>query len=151
MKPRSLIRHRYSQAHDLAAVVLVATACGLTGTLANAQGDNLVTAAARGDLPAVSALLKSGADVNAPKPFKYSMNTTALIEASSSGHLEVVQALLAAKADVNAKATSNVYGEVTALMLASDNGHLELVQALLAARADVDAKSSDGVTALYLA
>jgi hypothetical protein len=69
------------QTHRLAAVVFAATACGCTGALADTQSDNLVAAAERGDLPAVNALLKSGADVNARGYTKY-FSTTALIEAS---------------------------------------------------------------------
>ena len=132
-------RHRYGQAHGLAAVLL-AVVCGVTGPLANAQSDDLVTAAGRGDLPAVNALLRAGADGNDTR------NTvlgpmTALMEASSNGHLEVVQALLAAKADVNATRGRNSKDRVTALALASQNGHLNVVRALLAANADVNAGS----------
>src|SRR5580692_12368643 len=120
MKPGIFIR-RSIQAHRLAAVVLVATACGLTGTLANAQSNDLVTAAQRGDLPAVNALLRSGVDVNASRTV--SDPTTALVAASEQDHLEVVQALLAANADVNARAGRGEDG-MTALMLASVQGHL---------------------------
>ena len=140
-------RHRDGQAHRLAAVVLVATACGFTGTLANAQSNDLITAAGRGDLPAVNALLKAGADVNDAKN-TFSGPTTALMEASSNGHLEVVQALLAAKADVNATRGRNSKDGDTALTLALLNDHLNVVQALLAAKADVRAGS---IPALYVA
>ena len=145
MKPDIFTRLHYSQAHRLAAVMFAAMACGFTGTLANAQSNDLITAAGRGDLPAVNALLKAGADVNDDK------NTvlgpaTALTEASSNGHLEVVQALLGAKADVNAKRGRNGKDGDTALTLASLNGHLNVVQALLAAKADVSAGS---IPALY--
>lgn len=139
--------HRYGQAYRLAAVVLVATACGFTGTLANAQSNDLIAAAGRGDLPAVNALLKAGADVNDDKTTVLGP-TTALMEASSNGHLEVVQALLAAKADVNATRGSNSKDGATALTLAVLNGHLNVVQALLAAKADVNAGSRP---ALYVA
>jgi ankyrin repeat protein len=138
MKLGIFTRHHYSQAHRLAAVMLAAMACGVTGTFANAQSSDLITAAGRGDLPAVNALLKAGADVNDTKN-TVSGPTTALMEASSSGHLEVVQALLAAKADVNAKQGRNSKDGDTALTLAARKGHLEVVQALLAAKADVNA------------
>ena len=142
-------RHRYRQAHRLAAVVLFATTCSFIGTFAEAQGDDLVAAAGRGDLPAVNALLRSQVDVNARRSLKYVGGTTALIEASSNGQLGVVQALLAANADVNAK---RAYPEdQTALTLASQKGHLEVVQALLSAKADPDTKCCTGVTALFLA
>jgi hypothetical protein len=68
---RYFTRPRYRQAYRLAAVAVVATACGFTGgftgTLANAQSDDLISAAERGDLPAVNALLTSRADVNVRK------------------------------------------------------------------------------------
>jgi serine/threonine-protein phosphatase 6 regulatory ankyrin repeat subunit B len=146
--------HRYSQAHGLAALMLTAMACGFNGTLANAQSNDLFTAAGRGDLLAVNALLqKAGADVNDAKNTALGP-TTALMEASSNGHLEVVQALLAAKPDVNATRGPNpslkvqLGDGVTALGLASRNAHLNVVQALLAANADVNAGS---VPALYYA
>ena len=123
-------RHRYGQAPRLAAVMLAAMACGFTGTLANAQSNDLITAAGRGDLSAVNALLKAGADVNDDKNTA-SGPTTALMEASSNGHLEVVQALLAAKADVNA-------GSIPALYYATAVGNLDMVRVLLAAKPDLD-------------
>lgn len=128
--------------------MLAAMACDFTGTLANAQSSDLITAAERGDLPAVNALLKAGADVNDTKNTDGGP-TTALIEASANGHLEVVQALLTAKADVNAMRVRNYSKDGdTALALASRNGHLNVVQALLAAKADVNAGS---LPALYYA
>jgi serine/threonine-protein phosphatase 6 regulatory ankyrin repeat subunit B len=122
-------------------------ACGFTGALATAQSNDLITAAGRGDLPSVNALLKAGADVNDAKN-TVSGSTTALMEASSKGHLEVVQSLLAAKADVNATRGHNSTDGDTALALATRNGHLDVVQALLAAKADVNAGS---IPALYVA
>lgn len=136
---KSRILARYGQARGLAVVALVATACGFSGILAHAQTDDLVTAAKRGDVAAVNALLKSGADVNNRK-FTFldgSGTSTALIEASFYGHLKVVQALLAAKADVDATRSEKKDGE-TALTLAVQKGHVEVVRMLLAANADVD-------------
>jgi serine/threonine-protein phosphatase 6 regulatory ankyrin repeat subunit B len=127
--------------------MLAAMACGFTGTLAIAQSNDLIDAAGRGDLPAVNALLKAGADVNDDKR-TLSGPTTALMEASSNGHLEVVQALLAAKADVNATRGHNSTDGDTALTRAVLNGHLNVVQALLAAKADVNAGS---IPPLYVA
>jgi len=123
-------------------LVIVAMACSFTGALANAQSDDLFTAAKRGDVATVNALLKSGADVNDRK-FTFldglgnGGNSTALMEASYYGHLDVVQALLAAKADVNATRSSKGDGD-TALTLAVQKGHVEVVQALLAAKANID-------------
>jgi ankyrin repeat protein len=127
--------------------MLAAMACGFTATLANAQSNDLIAAAGRGDLPAVNALLKARADVNDAKN-TVSGPTTALMEASLNGYLEVVQALLTAKADVNATRGRNSKDGDTALTLALLNGHLNVVQALLAAKADVSAGS---IPALYVA
>jgi serine/threonine-protein phosphatase 6 regulatory ankyrin repeat subunit B len=128
--------------------MFAALACVLTGSSANAQNNDLLTAAGRGDLPAVNALLNAGASVNDAKDTRLG-SITALMEASSNGHLEVVQALLAAKANVNAKRGPAVQSDCdTALALASRSGHLNVVQTLLAAKADVDAGS---VSALYCA
>ncbi len=115
---------------------------------------DLLTAAGRGDLTAVNALLqKAGADVNDAKETALGP-TTALMKAASNGHLEVVQALLGAKADVNAmrardSGPKDQLGDgATALALASQNGHLNVVQALLAAKADVN---GGAIPALYFA
>jgi ankyrin repeat protein len=131
-------RQSHSQAHGLAAVMLAATACCFIGTLANAQSSDLLGAAGRGDLPALNALLKAGADVNDARSTVLGP-TTALMEASSNGRLEVVQALLAAKANVNATRRPNSTEVDTALTLAVLNGHRDVVQSLLAAGADVNA------------
>ena len=121
----------------LAALMLAAMACG---TSANAQSNDLLTAAGRGDLPAVNALLTAGADVNEATNTVLGP-TTALMEATSKGHLAVVEALIAAKADLNATRGHKAKDGDTALVLATLNGDLSMVQALLAARADVDAGS----------
>src|SRR5262245_37987103 len=64
-------------------------------------GDELITAAKRGDVAAVTALLDKGADVNAKTPY----GVTALIAAADKGHAEVIKVLLARKADAKAKDT----------------------------------------------
>jgi hypothetical protein len=78
--------------------IVVALACVLGSTWANAQGNDLIVASINGDLSRVKALLDAKADVNA----KSGVGGTALMWASQQGHAEIVQALLAAKADVNA-------------------------------------------------
>jgi hypothetical protein len=102
---------------------------------------DLITAATRGDVAAVQALLGRGADVNGKGP----KGETALVVASQEGRRDVVQALLDKGADVNAKTNNN---NVTALMLASANGYREVVQMLLDKGADINAKASGGKTAL---
>jgi len=132
-------RHRYGQAHALAAVMLAAMACGFTGIGAYAQSDGLVSAAKRGDLSTVNRLLQAGADVNQRKFASVGGlgDATALMAASFNGSLDVVQTLLAAKADVNATLSEKKDG-ATALTLAVQEGHVDVVRALLAANADVD-------------
>lgn len=110
--------------YHLAAIALVAAACGF------AQSTDFIAAAGRGDLPAVNAFLRAGADVNQTKSTA-SGSTTALAAAASMGHLEVVQALLAAKADVNG-------GAIPALYYAAMLGNLDMVRALLAAKPNLD-------------
>ncbi len=112
-------------------------------TLADAQSNDLVSAAARGDLPAVRTLLASGADVNAKRS---SVDTrTALVFAAENGHVEVAQALLAARADVNAQDA----GGRTALWIAAASPHAELVKVLLAARPDLEIPDGLGRTPLF--
>ncbi|MGA7833268.1 MAG: ankyrin repeat domain-containing protein [Terracidiphilus sp.] len=136
-------------------------ACAITGIQANAQGGGLITAAGKGDLVQVTALLNAKTDVNV----KNYRGETALMVAAKNNHLDVVWVLLDAKADVDAK-MSNVKASwdkltrwgapseapgYTALMLASNQGYLGIVRALLDAGVDVNAKSADGYTALMAA
>jgi ankyrin repeat protein len=86
----------------------------------------LMRASENGNLQAVRALLKNGADLNA----KMIYGNTALMLAAKKGHLEVVEALLSAGADVNAPTAH------TALTLAAAGGHLDVVKTLLSAGAD---------------
>src|SRR5262245_45330761 len=122
-----------------------------TPVCAGDLGEDLLTAARKGDARTVKALLTKGAAVNA----KNSYGATALSFAADKGHLEVVKVLLQHKADVNAKDTfykfaaldwavmrSNVEivkalveagaaGADDALVTAATRGSLELVQAIL--------------------
>lgn len=122
---------------------LVVLACLLAGTRANAQGDELLDAASKGDLDRVEKLLTMGTDVNA----RSSAGGTALYGASFNGHLDVVQALLAKGADVDGTTLSRS----RPLAAASQQGHLDVVQLLLAKGADVNALNLDGLSALFLA
>ena len=102
--------------------MLLALCCVPASTWAHSGDHGLITAAGRGDLSRVKALLAAKADVND----NAGHGITALLVASQNGHQEIVQALLAAKANVNTK-TRN--GD-TALMVALQNGHQEVVQLL---------------------
>src|SRR5688572_3444629 len=118
-------------------------------------------AAERGDVAAVKALLKDGADVNAELAelliyagANLSAQTrigqyTALHLAGKSGSAAVTKALLKAGADVNVRSTNS---GVTPLHLAASSGSAETVTVLLDAKADVNAKENEaGQTPLIFA
>jgi ankyrin repeat protein len=141
---------------------------------------DLITAAMIGDNDAVKALIKLGADVNAP-----GTGRPALLWAAQNGWLEVVQTLLGAKADVNLrdnlgltaleravsvgakpamfdvllkagadvnlKYPSQIYPGRTVLMMAVADGNVPAVETLLKAKADVNLSDKSGDTALTIA
>jgi ankyrin repeat protein len=122
----------------LAAVVMTAA----VGATANAP---VADAAARGDVEAVKALLKDGADVNAPM----GDGMTALHWAAERGDLALANVLIYAGANVNAVTR---VGQYTPLHVAARTGNGAVVKALLAANAPVDARTMpSGATALHLA
>jgi hypothetical protein len=86
--------------------------------------DQLYEAVRKGDLPAVTALLDKGADVNAR--FRY--GATALFKAAERGHTEIAKLLLARGADVTVRDT---FYSATAMTWALDGGHVEVVRAIL--------------------
>ena len=112
--------------------ILTAVVCVLAITSANAQKDDLIAAALRGNLPRVRLLLDAKVDLNA----RNGDGMTALMIASQDGHADVVRALLAAKADVNAKTSHGVTAGATALLEASQHGYPDVVQVLKNAGAD---------------
>ncbi len=102
-------------------------------------------AARRGDRDAVKALLKEGADVNAPA----GDGMTALHWAAQRGDAELAGILLYGGASV---AAVTRIGHYTPLHIAAQVGSAAVVKALLAAGAEVTTRSSpSGVTALHLA
>ncbi|HWP36431.1 MAG TPA: ankyrin repeat domain-containing protein [Gemmatimonadales bacterium] len=142
---RSLLKHRRLRAIARSfrrGVAIVGASLALAGT-ANAQV--VAEAARRNDLPAVRALLKQGADVNAA----LGDGMTALHWAAVQGNAELAEVLLYAGANVRAVTR---LGDYTALHLASRGGHAAVVSALLRAGADVKAKTSTGgATSLHFA
>jgi ankyrin repeat protein len=125
------------------AVAVLATAL-LTGAILP-DDRALLDAAKRGDVAAVKALLKEGADPNAAQ----GDGLTALHLAAQQGSLDVTKALLDAKADIAAKTRIGGY---TPLHLAAQGAHATLVKALLDAGADPAAvTTTSGVTPLHLA
>ena len=88
----------------------------------------LMSAADKGDINAVNALLDKGADVN---EWKYG---TALTTASVRGNTDMVKLLIDRGADVNAMSV----GGWSPLGLAAEHGHADIVGILIAKGADVD-------------
>jgi ankyrin repeat protein len=127
----------------LSLVVLVAMF--LASSLGAAVNAPVADAARRGDLETLRALLKDGADVNAP----LGDGMSGLHWAAERGDVELANVLIFAGAN-----TSSVtrIGQYTPLHIAARNGNAAVVKALIAAGADVTAKTSpSGVTALHLA
>ena len=102
-------------------------------------------AAARGDVAAVTSLLKDGADVNAAQ----GDGMSALHWAAERGDEKLADVLLYAGANVNAQTR---IGQYTPLHLAGRTGSAAVATALIKAGADVNARTTtSGVTPLHLA
>ena len=133
------------QSSSACRVGLLMTLCLVfPGSTAGAENaDRLVDAFAQRDRQAISALLESGADVNASQPD----GATALMWAAHWDDVDGAEALIRAGARVNA---ANDYG-VRALDLACENRSVAMVGTLLAAGANVNAVQTNGVTPLMKA
>ena len=102
-------------------------------------------AAMRGDLTAVRALVRSGADVDAAQ----GDGMTALHWAADRGDAELADVLLGARAAVDGRTRNGAY---TPLHLSARRGHAAVTRRLLEAGSAVDARTaSGGATALHLA
>ena len=126
-----------------AALVGVSPVTAAAAAAGGAAGVPLLDAARRADAPAVRALIRQRADVNAAAVD----GTTALHWAARNDDRSTLTALLGARARVNA---ANRYG-VTPLALAVMNGSVATVRLLLGAGADVNAATPEGETVLMTA
>jgi ankyrin repeat protein len=113
-------------------------------TIVGASGDApLAKAVKAGDVQAVRALLKSGADVNV----RSGDGSTPLLWASHNSNLETARALIAAGAAVDA---ANDYG-ITPLLQASRTGDAAMVDLLLRSGATPSLAHPEGETPLVAA
>jgi len=102
--------------------------------------DELVDAAARGDLARVRALVVAGGNVN----WQNARKDSVFLVASARGHAPIVQLALDYGADLK---STNRYGG-TALIPACHYGHVEVVKLLLQTQIDVNHVNDLGWTAL---
>jgi ankyrin repeat protein len=116
----------------------------LTASPQAAERAPLADAAERGDATAIKALLKQGADINAPQ----GDGMTALHWAAMNGDADLMMTLI--KAGANAKLVTRING-YSPLMLAARHGRGAAVAALLASGADPQARSDNGMTPLMYA
>ncbi|MBC8084697.1 MAG: ankyrin repeat domain-containing protein [Hymenobacter sp.] len=117
---------------------------GTTLALAQTPTQKVYAAVVKNHPADVDALLKAGADANAPVEMMPGFPTNFLILAAGRSQTEIVKVLLQHKAQVNKPDSFNA----TALMAAAGEGNAELVSLLLAAGADPKIKDSDGKDAL---
>lgn len=126
---------------------LVFLAAIFAGILAAAQlraASTVADAAQRGDLAAVTALVRQGADVNAAQ----GDGMTALHWAALNGDAKIADVLL--NAGAMTEATTRI-GKYTALHLASSRGHAAIVSRLLTAGSNAKAQTETGVQPIHLA
>jgi ankyrin repeat protein len=128
--------HWAAQADDLEMADLLLRA-GAKVVAANQAGATpLLLACVNGSSAMIGALVKAGADVNAPLTRS---GDTALMIASRTGKIDAVKTLLDARANINTKET---WGGTTALMWAAAERHSDVVKLLIDRGADVNAKSN---------
>ena len=101
---------------------------------------NLLTAAAAGDVPAIERALAAGADIEA----RDARGRTPVLLATSGAHVAAAQALMRRGANVNAQDEQRD----SAFLLAGARGLTEIVRAALAAGADWRITNRYGGTAL---
>lgn len=111
--------------------------------LQQGKEQDLLAAAAEGDLESVQALLKTGVDANAINV----LGRTSIIAAAWRGHRHIVRLLADAGVDIDA---ADNRGR-TALFWAAINGYPEIINILLREQALVDIRDDEGLTPLIRA
>lgn len=124
--------------------MLVLGTVALWGAAASPPDSLVADAAMRGDVEAVRALLRDGADVNAAQ----GDGMTALHWAAQNGDGELAEVLIYAGANLEAVTRVGAY---TPLHLASKTGHVTVVRRLLGAGADPNTPTATGVIPLHFA
>lgn len=121
-------------------VLVLAFVLGTSAALAQTPTQSVYAALVKNKPADVEALLKAGADANAPVEMVPGFPTTFLILAAERSQADIAKVLLQYKADVN-KTDSFL---ATPLMTAAAGGSPELVSLLLAAGANPKAKDNEG-------
>lgn len=114
------------------------------GPVAADANDDLLTAARKGDVDAISGALEHGAEVDAAT----GQGVSALMFAAASGRADAVQRLLDAHARINTRAGSNA---ISALRVAVAAGSADIARRLLAAGADRNDMDANGSRLLFAA
>src|SRR5579885_1455379 len=125
------------------AFVVCAAVSALCWGASGAGNSAVADAAMRGDRPAVEALLRQKADVNAPQ----ADGATAIQWAAYRNDLVLADLLIQAGADVKA---ANHDG-ATPLSLAAENGSAAMIERLIEAGADPNERRPNGETPLMMA
>jgi hypothetical protein len=134
---------QHAQARGFAEIERILLAAGERSGAGRERDMQMIAAAGRGDVEAVSRLLAQGTSVHAQDE----NGVTALIAAAYRDHLAAANLLIEAGADVNVQDET----QQSAYLIATSEGYLELLQRTLQAGADVHRTDSFNGTGLIRA